>query len=49
MRHLTKIAVPHNGQGAHGAPATERRGAQGPPRATEPGLGAEPRLERSQR
>jgi osmoprotectant transport system ATP-binding protein len=31
-----------SGQGAHGAPARERRGASGPPRATEPGSGAEP-------
>ena len=30
--------------GAHSAPARERSGAQGPPRATEPGSGAEPRL-----
>jgi DUF917 family protein len=29
--------------GAHGASARERRGAQGSPRATEPGYGAEPR------
>ena len=29
--------------GAHGAPARERRGALGPPQATEPGSGAEPR------
>src|SRR5438128_6954332 len=32
------------GLGAHGAPARERSGAQGSPRATEPGSGAEPRL-----
>ena len=32
--------------GAHGAPATERSGAQRPPRATEPGSGAEPRQKR---
>jgi hypothetical protein len=30
------------GLGAHGAPARERSGAMGPPRATEPGYGAEP-------
>ncbi|PYQ92803.1 MAG: hypothetical protein DMF97_21145 [Acidobacteria bacterium] len=29
--------------GAHSAPARKRSGAQGPPRATEPGFGAEPR------
>ena len=29
--------------GAHSAPARERRGASGPPQATEPGSGAEPR------
>src|SRR5207244_5092209 len=32
------------GLGAHGAPARERSGAPGSPRATEPGFGAEPRL-----
>jgi len=44
MRRLTRISysLPHNG-GAHSAPARERRGAAGPPRATEPGSGAEPR------
>jgi hypothetical protein len=31
-------------QGAHGAPARERSGAQGSPRATEPGCGAEPHV-----
>jgi hypothetical protein len=30
--------------GARSAPARERSGAQGPPRATEPGCGAEPHL-----
>ena len=32
-------------QGAHSAPARERSGAKGSPRATEPGSGAEPRSE----
>jgi hypothetical protein len=38
----TRFAEPHSG-GAHSAPARERSGAKGPPRATEPGSGAEPR------
>jgi hypothetical protein len=37
-------AEPHNGLGAHGAPARERSGAQGSPQATEPGCGAEPHV-----
>ena len=45
MRLLTRIlfSLPQNG-GAHGAPARERRGASGPPQATEPGCGAEPHV-----
>jgi hypothetical protein len=37
------ISKPHNGA-AHSAAARERRGAMGPPQATEPGYGAEPHL-----
>jgi len=33
----------HTG-GVHGAPARERSGVWGPPRATEPGCGAEPHV-----
>jgi hydroxymethylglutaryl-CoA lyase len=36
--------LPHNG-GAHGAPAQGAARGDGPPQATEPGSGAEPRLE----
>jgi hypothetical protein len=39
------FSLPHNG-GAHSAPARERCGATGPPRATEPGCGAEPHVRR---
>jgi hypothetical protein len=40
---LRMLKVLHNG-GAHGAPARERRGVSGSPRATEPGCGAEPHV-----
>jgi MFS family permease len=38
--HARRAAV----LGTHSVPARERRGAEGPPRATEPGSGAEPQL-----
>src|SRR5437899_2936912 len=49
MRLETRILYPFRtsritGLGAHGAPARERRGAQGPSPATEPGCGAEPHV-----
>jgi hypothetical protein len=39
----TSLSSPQNG-GAHSAPARERSGPQGSPRATEPGCGAEPHV-----
>jgi uncharacterized protein len=39
---LDFISVFASAQDAHGAPATQRGGAPGSPRATEPGCGAEP-------
>ena len=43
-REFVLVSRRITGLGAHGAPARKRSGAQGSPRATEPGFGAEPRL-----
>jgi hypothetical protein len=45
MPDITRISpsLRHDG-GAHSAPARERRGAEGPPQATEPECGAEPHV-----